>query len=169
MDMSNIADIVITHVDVEPINLAIKNRAEALAGQMNQEASEQFLSEMNEIICSVSANNGSLSFSIEPSESYLLNYLKNHGTPVAGGDGGTAHNVDGSTYESRVPVKFWGTELPELELPTLDGEDEAYHIVEIMSPDAAQNAVSDSKDEIAETIVKPFIIEQLSNIGGGAS
>lgn len=168
MATNNIADIVISYVDVEPINIAIKGRAEALASQMNPEAAEEFVSEMSELICDVEQEGDSISFKVKASDAYLLEYLKNHGTPVLGGDDGIAHNADGSTYKSQVPSHLWGTPLPDLELPTLAGEDEAYHIAEIMAPDATQNAVSESKSEIAELVVKPFITEQLRNIGGDA-
>lgn len=161
MDMSNVADIVISYVDVDIINNAIKQRALALGEQMNPEAADQFISDMNEIVCSVKSNGSSLTFSAEPSESYLINYLKSHGTPVAGGDDGTAHNVDGSTYQSRVPERLWGTPLPEFELPVLDGNDEAQHMVELLAPDAARNAVESSKDEIAHQIVIPYIQQQI--------
>ena len=78
MDMNNVADIVLTHVDVSVINNAIKQRASALGEQMNPEAAEQFMSDMNQIECSVSSDGSSLSFIAEPSESYLLKYLQAH-------------------------------------------------------------------------------------------
>lgn len=167
MGMNNVADIVLTYVDISIINNAIKQRASALGEQMNPEAAEQFMSDMNQIECSVLSDGSSLSFIAEPSESYLLKYLQAHGTPVAGGDDGTAHNVDGSTYNSRVPKRLWGTPLPELELPVLDGNDEAHHIVELMAPDAARQAVSKSKAEIAEQIYVPYLKQEISKSLGG--
>lgn len=169
MDMSNIplGDIVAPNVDVGPINRAIKDRAEGLASQMNPEAAEQFVSDMSSLECSVEGAGYELSFSLHPSQSYLLEYLKSHGVPVAGGDGGTAHNVDGSTYQSLVNPKLWGTELPWLELPVLDGEDEAKHIVEIMGSDAGQDAVNRSGSEIIQA-VKPEVMNEVRQmIGGG--
>lgn len=166
MDMNNVAEIVVSHIDTQPINQAIKERAEALASQLNPEAAKQFISDMSELVCNARQNGNSASFSVEPSTAYLINYLRSHDTPVLGGDDGTAHNVDGTTYESIVPERLWGTPLPDLELPTIDGEDEAYHIAEIMAQDAMQDAVNRSKQEITEQIAKPYIIEQLSSIGG---
>ena len=167
MDMNDIVDVIIPYVDVQPINLAIKQRAEALAGQMNPEAAEQFVSEMKAITCSVTSKENTISFKLQPSNDYLIEYLKNHGTPVSGGENGTVHDVDGSTYESLVPEQLQGTELPWLELPTLDGEDEAWHIAELMASDAAQNAVNLSKEQIAEQKVKPYIQQELSSMFGG--
>lgn len=168
MDTSNIPTGVIAAANADPeiINRAIKNRAETLAAEMNPEAAAQFISDMGELQCSVKGEGQALSFTLTPSQSYLLNYLKSHGTPVAGGDGGTVHDVDGSTYPSKVPPQLWGTELPWLKLPTVQGEDEAMHILEIMAPDCANDAVQKSSDQIAEYI-KPLVQQELSQVLGG--
>ena len=165
MAINNLADIIINHVDLSIINNAIKQRAEALGSQMNEEAASQFVSDMSQFEASVESSGSSLVFKSKLSDSYLLNYLKNHGTPVAGGDNGEAHNVDGSTYESRVPKALQGTPIPWYELPHLDGEEEVQHLVEIMAPDAAEDAANNSADEIKEQIAVPLAREYLS--GGG--
>ena len=96
MDMTNIiiGDIVAAGVDVSVINNNIKQRANDLASQMNPDAAAQFVSDMSEIECVVSSNGNTITGKLQPSQSYLLNYLKSHGTPVSGGDNGTAQTAD---------------------------------------------------------------------------
>lgn len=171
MDMSNLpaGEIVVSHVDVKPINDAIKHRAETLASQLPSGPAEQLISDMEAYECTASANGSQISFKPNITESYLINYLKNHSTPVTGGNGGTAHNVDGSTYQSKVPRQLWGQPLPWLELPILQGEDEVYHIIELMAKDAVENAIANSTKDISEA-VKPIVSQQIREaLGGGAS
>lgn len=165
MDINNLGDIVVNHVDLTIINNAIKQRAEALGGQLNADAAAQFISDMSQIECSVESNGTGLVFNTKLSDSYLLNYLKNHTTPVSGGEGGEAHNVDGSTYESGVPYQLQGTPLPWYELPTVEGQDEANKVVEIMASDASRAAVNSSLPEIESEVVMPYVREHL--FGGG--
>ena len=165
MATNNLADIIVGRVDLSPINNAIKQRAEALGSQMREEAAEQFVSDMSQFESSVESSGSSLIFKSKISDSYLINYLKDHGTPVAGGDNGTAHNVDGSTYESRVPKALQGTPLPWYELPHFDCEEEVQHLVEIMAPDATQDAINNSESEIREQVAIPLLKECL--YGGG--
>lgn len=167
MDMNNIADIVVSYVDVEPINQAIATRAETLGEQMDPKAAQQFIDDMKAYKCKAESDGNSVSFKTEMSESYLINYLKNHGTPESGGEGGIVHDVDGSTYESSVPEHLQGTPLPWYELPVFDGEDEIHHIVEIMAQDAVQSAIPGSKQEISDSIVKPYIQEEIAQLLGG--
>jgi len=171
MDTSNIPIGIIAAANADPeiINRAIRNRAETLAGEMRPEAAAQFVADMGELQCVIEGEAQGLTFSLTPSQSYLLNYLKSHGTPVTGGDGGTVHDVDGSTYPSKVPPQLWGVPLPWLELPTVQGEDEAQHILEIMAPDCANDAVQKSSAEIAE-LIKPIVTQEISQrLGGGKS
>jgi len=170
MDMSNVptGEIIISHVNVEPINTAIKERAKTLAEQLNPEAASQFESDMGSYECYAEGHGTDLLFGIKVSESYLINYLKSHGTPVSGGEDGVAHNVDGSTYTSRVPRQLQGTPLPELELPVIDGEEEAQQLLAIMAPDAAHNAIAESKTEIQKAIV-PSIQKEIYQMFGGDS
>lgn len=167
MVMNNIASIVIPYINTEPILSALKSRAEALAGQMNPEAGSQFASDMQSIDCNVQDQGENISFAPQISESYIVNYLASHDTPVAGGDNGTAHNVDGSTYQSNVPKKFWGTPLPFLELPIIDALNEAIQIVRLLAPDAVKDAISNSKEKILE-VIKPQIIQEFTTALGGA-
>jgi hypothetical protein len=168
--MSNIhtGEIVASKIDVSIINQGIKNRADALSGEMNPEAAAQFLKDMSARVCTVEGEGSSVKFAVQPSESYMIEYLKNHDIPVAGGDNGTAHNTDGSTYTSSVPQKFWGTELPWLELPHLDGEEEAIHIVELLAPDATRNGISSSSAEIGKA-AKTLVAAEIQNYLGGGS
>lgn len=164
----DLATIVISHMDVSPINRAIQQRAEALASQLRPEAAEQFLSDFKSYSCNAALEGDEIAFTPEVSESYLIEYLKDHGTPVAGGDNGTAHNVDGSTYESRVPEKFWGTPLPWLELPTIDGKEEVSHVIQLMAGDAIRDSVNRSNKEIKD-IAYTYFRDKLSEMLGGDS
>ena len=160
----NIANIIAENVNLEIINQAIKQRAQALASQLEDQAADQFISDMSSFESSIECDGTGLVFKIRPSETYLLSYLQSHSTPVSGGDGGQAHNVDGSTYESNVPDRLQGTPLPWYELPSIDGEEEVQQLIKIMAPDAAKNAIGNSMEQIKEKIVIPFLQEEL--IGG---
>ena len=168
MDMSNVptAEIIASGIDLLPINDAIKLRAKTLAAELNKEAATQFESDMSAFECSVKSNGSILSFSLNLNESYLIKYLQNHGTPVSGGDNGIAHNVDGTTYQSNVPEQLQGTPLYMYELPEIDGEDEAKQLVQIMAPDATENAIAKKHDEIGKAIM-PYVEQEISEILGG--
>ena len=116
--------------------------------------------------CFVSSDGSNVSFKTKIESSYLIEYLKSHGTPVSGGEDGTAHNLDGTTYESKVDPDLWGTPLPWYELPTLQGEDEVKHLIEIMAPDAVNAAAKLSTHEIAEA-VSPYVKTELEKALGG--
>ena len=167
MDMNiPTAELTVSNIDLEPINQAILIRAQNLAEQMSAEAGEQFIKDMSSLECSVSADGTMLSYSVSPSQSYLIEYLKSHGTPVSGGDNGTAHNVDGSTYTSKVPKRLQGTELPRFELPALDGEDEAKQLLKIMAPDATNDGIRKSKSAIGQAAA-PYVKKEVNKILGG--
>ena len=165
MDMSNIhvAEIIINDLDLEPINLAIKARAQALASQLSPEAADQLISDMDAFECTISADGNSVSFGLDIKESYLVEYLKNHETPVAGGDNGIAHNVDGTTYKSRVDPNLWGTELSWLKLPLLDVEEEAGQILKIMAPDAVKASINSSSSAFRD-VLKMMMTQEIKNI-----
>ena len=166
MDMNsiNIADIIINDIDLEPINLAIKARAQALASQLPPEAADQLVSDMDAFECAVTSEGNSVSFKLNVKESYLIEYLKSHGTPVTGGDQGEAHNVDGSTYESRVPPDLWGTPLPWLELPHLEiVKSEIEPILKIMAPEAVKSSINSSSSAFKD-ILKMMLTQELKNI-----
>ena len=166
MDMNNIniADIIINDIDLEPINLAIKARAQALASQLPPEAADQLVSDMDAFECAVTSEGNSVSFKLNVKESYLIEYLKNHGTPVAGGDGGTVHNLDGSTDTSNVTQNLWGTPLPWLELPHLEiVKSEIEPILKIMAPEAVKSSIN-SNSSAFKDILKMMLTQELKNI-----
>lgn len=168
MDTNNIpiGDIVISNIDIDLINSAIRQRAESIGSQLPADAAAQLQTDMSAIECQATSTGSGIQFSTKISESYLLSYLQKHGTPVSGGDGGIVHDLDGSTHESRVPKQLQGTPLPWYELPTLDGEDEIKHIIEIMAPDAVQDGINKSRSAIAETIA-PIMIDKVIGMLGG--
>ena len=161
-------DIIVRNIDMSIINQNIANRAVALASQMNPEAASQFEEDMKSYECTAKSEGNSISFDLDLSQSYLLKYLANHGTPVTGGDDGIAHNVDGSTYHSNVNPRNWGIELPMLELPVVDGKDEALKILELFSKDAMQNAIRKSTSDIYD-YMNPILTEAILNTIGGDS
>ena len=169
MDMNNIniAEIIIGDIDLEPINLAIKARAQALASQLPQEAADQLIGDMEAFECAVTSEDNSVSFKLNVKESYLIEYLKSHGTPVAGGDNGEAHNVDGSVYQSRVDPSLWGTPLPWLELPHLEiAKEELEPILKIMAPEAVKSSIN-SNSSAFKDILKMMLVQELKNIFSG--
>ena len=167
MDMSKypIGEIVASHMDTSPIDQALKGRAEALASQLNSKAGAQLVSDMGNLEFKVTGEGQSVSGKIDISDSYIIEYLKNHSTPVAGGDSGTVHDPSGATYHSNVDPNLWGTELPWYEMPIMDVRQEAEHVVELMFPDAVQDAVSRSTSDIGE-LIKPEIVKEISSMLG---
>lgn len=167
MAMSNIplGDIVAPNVDTLPILTAIQTRGSALASQLPADAAAQLQSDVGAYEISVVGQGKSVTFQTRMNESYLVGYLSSHGTPVSGGDGGSAHNVDGSTYTSSVPSQLQGTPLPWYELPIIEVESELNHVVELFASDAVENAAARSTEAITEA-VKPEIIGM---IGGQLS
>lgn len=167
MDMNNAADIILPNVDTEPINLALEDRWRSLGCVLNAEAQEQFEKDTENIVCFVKSDGSVLSFSAKEVNSSYLDYLKNPYTPLAGGIDGIVHELDGSTHVSNVPEQLQGTELPWFEVGAIDVAEEAQKIIELMAPDAAQNAVASSKQQIAEQIVKPYVQQELAKVFGG--
>ena len=77
--------------------------------------------------------------------------------------------MDGSTYISDVPPERRGIKLYDLELPHLDGEEEAVQIVKLFSRDAAISGVNNSSGALGEA-AKPIIEAKFKNyLGGGSS
>ena len=78
MDMNsiNIADIIINDIDLEPINLAIKARAQALASQLPPEAADQLVSDMDAFECAVTSEGNSVSFKLNVKEFVQLAKIK---------------------------------------------------------------------------------------------
>jgi len=165
MVTSNIplGSIVAPNVDIGPIKTALETRGAALGSQLPSDAAAQLQSDVNAYEVVVDGSGDSVSFKTQMNESYLVGYLASHGTPISGGDGGTAHNLDGSTYTSRVPHQLQGTPLPWYELPIVEVESELNHVVELMAHDAVENAMSKSSSAIAEA-VKPEVIEMVRGL-----
>jgi len=159
-------EIIAPNVDTGPINNGIYQRAIALSEQLNPDAAAEFLSEMSAFQCTVKGEGKSIHFSLEANGGYLLGVLHNPPVPLAGGDGGTAHNADGSTYQSAVDPKFYGNPLESLQLPRIEGEQEANHIVELFAGDAANDAASKSDDAISNAI-EPQLQEMVAQQFGG--
>lgn len=151
LDSIPVGEIVAKHVDSAALNRRLLDLINRLATQLNEEASAQFINDTKAIELQVNGESSSVTGSLTVPEAYLLEYLADHDIPVAGGDGGTAHNVDGSVYHSRVNPNFWGTELPELALPVFDVKEEAENLAPILLRDEIENnAMPASTGEIGE-------------------
>ena len=171
MDMNNarLAEIIAANINSYPIEQAVDDRTSALCEQMGDEAAAQFKEDMSAININIKAVGDVIEFSSNIDNTYLINYLKNHSVPVAGGDGGIAHDVDGSIYHSIVNPKFWGNELESLNLPIFDAQKEVDNILSIMSQDATEDGADKSIKQI-ESCVLSEANQKIDNaIGGGLS
>lgn len=172
LDNVPIGEIIAAHIDTNKLNEMISARISVLAEQLNEEASQQLVQDGSKIHTVVEGEMQNVGAHNELKESYLISYLQSHSVPVAGGDAGTVHNVDGSTYHSRVPMKFWGNELSSLMLPIIDVFEEADNYLNIIFPDAVEEAKPKAMPEITEA-VKPeimnYVKEQLASSLGGVS
>lgn len=97
--------------------------------------------------------------------------------PPVGGDGGIAHNPDGSTYQSKAPVAAYGlpldgsttfgrTVLPDYSKEGTGVINEIKTMLKILFHDYFIEAFSDAKSEIT-TVAKEYVQERIHAAIGG--
>lgn len=170
MDLNDIpfGEIIAKNVDLGPINNSVKVRAEMLASQLNPKAAAEVTSEAEGLQWSVSAQNNSVIFEITEANIPFINQLANGPSiPVAGGDNGTAHNPDGSTYQSNVPKVFYGNPLESLALPKADLMNEIQYTGKLFASDACNSSAQASNGEIKQLVLPRFSNEVAKIMKGG--
>lgn len=159
-------EVVAKYVNTDEINRSIQERIAVLSGELNPEAAAQLVADGNKLETVVEGHGNSVSGKNVLKESYLIEYLKQHDIPVSGGDGGTAHNVDGSPYSSKVPIQLQGNELESLMLPIIDVKTEADNYLNIVFKDKVEEAATNAAGEIKE-LITPTVKEMVANEIGG--
>lgn len=92
-------------------------------------------------------------------------------TPLLGGDRGTAHNPDGTTYLSKVDINLWGqpANRPEdLAKPASGVINEIKVMLADLFNQYFQDVLAQSEDQIMK-LVKQEAQERLSSVLGGGS
>ena len=169
MDLSDIpfGEIIAKNIDLDPMNNSLKVRAEMLASQLNPKAAAEVVSEAGGLQWTVTGQNNSIGFEVVEKNIPFINQLANGPiVPVAGGDNGTAHNPDGTTYQSKVPEKFYGNPLESLALPRAEFMNEIEHTGELLAVDAYDNSAQVSSGEI-EQLIAPRCEEEIARAFGG--
>jgi len=168
----NAGEIIVKYINPDTLKRMWDERVKALASQMDDESANQLASDASSFEIKITGEGNKVKAENVLAESYLINYLKSHGVPMSGGEGGTVHNVDGSTYTSSVPPQLQETPLPWYELPIMDIKNEADNFLAITFPDEIEAAQSRAIEEIKEAAT-PYITEYVSeylsqHLSGGA-
>lgn len=82
--------------------------------------------------------------------------------PLLGGDNGTAHNPDGSTYNSKVPYQLYGTPWPGYAKPATGVINEIRTMLATHFRTYMKEVIDASKKEILQ-LVKSYVAEQVQN------
>lgn len=166
--MIHLADILAAKVEsfqTTAVNFA-KSRFLVCASEygMNDKESEELMTIAESIRCTIQNEGDAFSLNIEYGDSPYLNIIE-HGmeAPLTGGDGGIAHNPDGSTYRSNVPVQFQGNPIESFAKQGEDVMGEVRMMLTDLFRNAILEAVSESKQEIADT----YRSEIQNRLGGG--
>ena len=88
--------------------------------------------------------------------------------PLAGGDNGTSHNPDGSTYPSPTPKGLWNIPVEAYAKEPHPVTQDAHAIIEDTAPEQMQGIMAreSTKTRFGE-IAKPALIDYLSSSLGG--
>ena len=166
-------EILAKYINVERMNQRLQDRIATLAQELNEEASAQLIKDGKKIQVNVQGQGDTITAKNILTESYLIEYLQDHDVPKSGGVNGIAHNVDGSTYISAVPLELQGQEIQEYMLPIMDIIEESNNLTGITFPEEAEVAKPKAIDEMKETavpMIKSHIAENAQKeIGGGSA
>ena len=163
-------EILAKYINVDRMNKRKDERLETLANELNPEAAAQLIADGQKFVTVVEGKGNSVKARNQITESYLITYLADHDVPKSGGDNGTAHNVDGSTYKSLVPPELQGEELESLMLPIIDVIEEMNNLNRITLPEEVAVAKPQAAEEIKNLIaekVKPYFVQRVQQIFGG--
>lgn len=88
--------------------------------------------------------------------------------PLAGGDHGTSHNPDGTTYASSTPKSRWNEPVPEYAKPETGVINEIRTMLQTLFHGFFTDTVKDSKAEILKAM-KQQVASRLKSVTGGNS
>lgn len=171
-DQSKINDIIFSHTkDFKPMfDNFIKSRL--IQNTMLFQTNEKEIDALNEIIsktnCDISLSNEGISLSLNFDEKENWWKIINEGmsAPLTGGNGGVAHNPDGTTYISKVPEALQGKPIPQFAKHGIDIESEIETMIKDLFTNIVNEIISSNSEEIAEA-VKPYIVQELNKVLGG--
>ena len=83
--------------------------------------------------------------------------------PLAGGDNGTSHNPDGSTYNSPTPSAMWNQPVPGYAKPATGVINEIRTMLRTLFETAFREAVDEAKPEILK-LAKQQVGEQIKSV-----
>lgn len=86
--------------------------------------------------------------------------------PLAGGDNGTSHNPDGSTYPSPTPQQLWDEPVPGYAKPATGVIDEIRTMLADLFRNELKMAVASAKQEMLH-LVKQYAAERIAAATGG--
>ena len=86
--------------------------------------------------------------------------------PLAGGDHGTSHNPDGSTYASPTPIQHWDDPVEGYAKPATGVINEIRTMLADLFRTELNEAISAGKQEILN-LVKEYTAERIRNVAGG--
>lgn len=132
---------------------------------MNDKESAELMNIADGITIEIFQEGNSVGMNINYGQSPYLDIIQNGmPAPLTGGDGGTAHNPDGSTYQSNVPVILQGQPIESF---AKQGEDVMGEIGTMISDLFRQEiiaCVDESHAELGEAL-KIYLVPQLG-LGG---
>ncbi len=86
--------------------------------------------------------------------------------PLAGGDHGTSHNPDGSTYESPTPYQRWNEPVPDYAKPATGVISEIRMMLADLFRSEVNDAIAAGKKEMLQ-LVKNYTSERIRAVTGG--
>ena len=86
--------------------------------------------------------------------------------PLAGGDQGTSHNPDGSTYQSKTPIQLWDKPVPGYAKPATGVINEIRIMLSDLFKTEMHEAIASGKQEILN-LVKNYTAERIRTVTGG--
>lgn len=148
----------------------IKSRL--IQNTMQFQTNEKEIDALNKIVnnthCEIkdTGAGASMSISFDEKDKWFSILTNGMDAPLTGGQGGIAHNPDGSTYTSKVPGPLQGNPIPEFAREGVSLVDEINMMVKSLFKAEVQDAINASKNELF-TILKSYIKNEIKYALGG--
>lgn len=149
-------------------------KSEIQAPDENGEARDKEISEMeaiaDEFKCEVIQEGGKLTLRFYFDKHNPGGFLEivdgGMPAPLAGGDHGTSHNPDGSTYPSPTPYQRWDDPVPGYAKPATGVINEIKTMLADLFKSEVSDAIDSGKKEILQ-LVKNYTAERIRSVIGG--
>ena len=133
---------------------------------MNDKESAELMNIADTISIEIFSEGKSVGININYGHSKYLDVIQNGmPAPLTGGDGGVAHNPDGSTYNSQVNPNFWGQPIESFAKQGEDVMGEISTMIKDLFRNELTMCVDESKSEITDA-VKTYLIPNYLHLGG---